>query len=94
MIKKVIISFIAIVFIYVAVTNLYTNKVVIHLGIFVGNWELPNGNDYKVIDDAIARFEKLHPNVEIEYESGILRLSVPKKAAEEIESAKRIAIEG
>ena len=27
-------------------------------------------------------------------ESGILRLSVPKKAAEEIESAKRIAIEG
>lgn len=73
MIKKVIISFIAIVFIYVAVTNLYTNKVVIHLGIFVGNWELPNGNDYKVIDDAIARFEKLHPNVEIEYESGILK---------------------
>lgn len=43
MIKKVIISFMAIVFIYVAVTNLYTNKVVIHLGIFVGNWELPNG---------------------------------------------------
>ena len=84
----------AIVFIYVAVTNIYTNKVVIHLGIFVGNWEWPNGNDYKVIDDAIARFEKLHPNVEIEYESGILRLSVPKKAAEEIESAKRIAIEG
>ena len=63
----------AIVFIYVAVTNIYTNKVVIHLGIFVGNWELPNGNDYKVIDDAIARFEKLHPNVEIEYESGILK---------------------
>ena len=94
MIKKVIISFMAIVFIYVAVTNIYTNKVVIHLGIFVGNWELPNGNDYKVIDDAIARFEKLHPNVEIEYESGILRLSVPKKAAEEIDSAKRIAIEG
>lgn len=73
MIKKVIMSFMAIVFIYVAVTNLYTNKVVIHLGIFVGNWELPNGNDYKVIDDAIARFEKLHPNVEIEYESGILK---------------------
>ena len=73
MIKKVIISFIAIVFTYVAVTNLYTNKVVIHLGIFVGNWEVPNGNDYKIIDDAIARFEKLHPNVEIEYESGILK---------------------
>ena len=32
--------------------------------------------------------------INAKYESGILRLSVPKKAAEEIESAKRIAIEG
>ena len=33
-------------------------------------------------------------DIKARYESGILRLSVPKKAAEEIESAKRIAIEG
>ena len=33
-------------------------------------------------------------DINANYESGILRLSVPKKAAEEIESAKRIAIEG
>ena len=33
-------------------------------------------------------------DIKDKYESGILRLSVPKKAAEEIESAKRIAIEG
>lgn len=33
-------------------------------------------------------------DLKAKYESGILRLSVPKKAAEEIESAKRIAIEG
>lgn len=33
-------------------------------------------------------------DIKAKYESGILRLSVPKKAAEEIESAKRIAIEG
>ena len=32
-------------------------------------------------------------DIKAKYESGILRLSVPKKAAEEIESAKRIAIE-
>ena len=33
-------------------------------------------------------------DIKAKYESGIFRLSVPKKAAEEIESAKRIAIEG
>ena len=33
-------------------------------------------------------------DIKAKYESGILRLSVPKKAAEEIGSAKRIAIEG
>ena len=33
-------------------------------------------------------------DIKAKYESGILRLSVPKKAAEEIESAKRSAIEG
>ena len=33
-------------------------------------------------------------DIKAKYESGILRLSVPKKAAEEIDSAKRIAIEG
>ena len=33
-------------------------------------------------------------DIKAKYESGILRLSVSKKAAEEIESAKRIAIEG
>ena len=33
-------------------------------------------------------------DIKAKYESGLLRLSVPKKAAEEIESAKRIAIEG
>ena len=33
-------------------------------------------------------------DIKAKYESDILRLSVPKKAAEEIEGAKRIAIEG
>ena len=33
-------------------------------------------------------------DIKAKYESGILRLSVPKKAAEEIEGAKKIAIEG
>ena len=33
-------------------------------------------------------------DIKAKYESGILRISVPKKDAEEIEGAKRIAIEG
>ena len=33
-------------------------------------------------------------DVKAKYEDGILRLSVPKKAAEQIESSNRIAIEG
>ena len=41
------------------------------------------------VGDAITQ-----DDIKAKYESGILRLSVPKKAAEEIESAKRIAIEG
>ena len=33
-------------------------------------------------------------DIKAKYEDGILRLSVPKKAAEQIESSNRIAIEG
>lgn len=47
-------------------------KIILKIGIYAGSsWDVPNGNDYKVIDTAISRFEKLHPNVEVVYESGI-----------------------
>ena len=49
-------------------------KPTLKIGIYVGSsWEVPNGNDYKVIDAAISRFKKQHSNVEIVYESGILK---------------------
>lgn len=49
-------------------------KPTLKIGIYVGSsWEVPNGNDYKVIDAAISRFTKQHSNVEIVYESGILK---------------------
>lgn len=49
-------------------------KVTLTLGVFAGsNWDVPSGNSYKVIDEAIERFEKKHPNVEIKYDSGILK---------------------
>ena len=47
-------------------------KIILKIGIYAGSsWDVPNGNDYKVIDTAISRFEKLYPNVEVVYESGI-----------------------
>ena len=47
-------------------------KIELHLGIYSGSsWGVPNGNDYQVIDQVIAEFEKKHPNVTVTYESGI-----------------------
>ena len=47
-------------------------KTILKIGIYAGSsWDVPNGNDYKVIDTAISHFEKRHPDVEVVYESGI-----------------------
>lgn len=41
-------------------------------GMFAGsNWDVPNGDSYKIIDDVIERFEKQHPKVKVSYVSGI-----------------------
>lgn len=49
-------------------------KIIIRLGIFAGsNWDVPSGNSYTIIDQAIERFENEHPNIHIEYKSGILK---------------------
>ncbi len=49
-------------------------KIVLQVGVFAGsNWEVPSGDSYKLIDEAIARFEKKYPNVEVVYKSGILK---------------------
>ena len=71
--QKIWISFMMIVSLYIIVTSIYSRTVTIHLGIFVDNWGVPNGESYKIIDNAIARFEQKHPGVHIEYESGILK---------------------
>lgn len=70
---KIFISFIAIIFIDLLILSIQSKMIVIHLGIFVDNWGVPNGDSYKIIDNAIARFEQEYPNIQIEYESGILK---------------------
>lgn len=49
-------------------------ETVLTVGVVAGSyWDAPTGNCYAVIDDAIARFEQAHPDVRVEYTSGILK---------------------
>lgn len=48
------------------------DSIVLRLGILTGsNWDVANASSYVLIDNAIAKFEKEHPGVTVEYESGI-----------------------
>jgi len=49
-------------------------EVTITFGMFAGNqWDVPNDDCYKIIDEAIHEFETEYPNVKVEYVSGILK---------------------
>lgn len=72
--KKIFIIFGMIVAFILAACFFYPHDIVIRIGVFSGsNWDVPSGNSYKVIDNAIERFEKKYPQVRVEYESGILK---------------------
>lgn len=50
------------------------HETVITVGVIAGSyWDAPTGNCYAVIDAAIERFEQAHPDVRVEYTSGILK---------------------
>ena len=47
-------------------------ETVLTLGVYSGSyWNTPNGNCYEILDEAIAIFEESHPDVKVEYVSGI-----------------------
>ena len=72
--KKVFLALIgcSLVMVYLFISS--HREITITLGMFTGsNWDVYNAESYKVIDDAIEKFEKEHPNVTIEYKSGILK---------------------
>ncbi|MGT2924948.1 ABC transporter substrate-binding protein [Streptococcus caviae] len=49
-------------------------KKILRLGVYAGSsWDVPSGKEYQFLDEVISRFEKKHPNVEVQYESGILK---------------------
>lgn len=47
-------------------------EIVLHVGAYSGSyWGTDTGSSYQILEDAIALFEAQHPNVRIEYTSGI-----------------------
>lgn len=78
--KKRVIGFFGVLLMVVSLllvgSNLFQiNKTVtITLGVFAGsNWDVPNGDCYRIFEDAIRYFEKNHPNVKVEMVSGIVK---------------------
>lgn len=66
-------------------TGCEKKETVIELGVFAGsNWNVPNGNTYQIVDNAIARFEKEHPGVKVVYKSGIMKEDYSEWLAERL----------
>lgn len=80
----IIILVISIIFIF----NIYkklNNKIEIELGIFAGSmYDVPNWQSYKSFDEAIEKFQKLHPNIRIKYRSGTLKNDYSEWLAQKI----------
>jgi len=52
----------------------FNKQNIITIGTFTGSyWNVPNGNSYKLLDNAIEKFEKQNPDIKVEYISGITK---------------------
>lgn len=73
--KKVIIGIVCFILVITyCIINDPQREVTLTFGTYSGStWDVPNGDSYKVIEEAIAQFEKKYPNVTVNYESGILK---------------------
>ncbi|MGL4791987.1 MAG: ABC transporter substrate-binding protein, partial [Anaerotignaceae bacterium] len=57
---------------------MFRNKT-ITIGIFSDSyWEVQNGYSYRILEDAIDIFEKEHPEIQVDYVSGILKKDYSK----------------
>lgn len=88
--KKRIIILIAVfcVLILIGIIGRYKitgEPVVLNLGIFSGsNWDIPNWQSYRIFDEAIADFERIHPNIKVKYRSGTLKSDYSEWLAQKI----------
>lgn len=63
----------------------FSRDKVLTVGVFSDNyWGVQNGNANRIIDDAIARFEKENPDVTIVYESGIMKADYSEWLSEQM----------
>ncbi|MBQ5431468.1 MAG: extracellular solute-binding protein [Lachnospiraceae bacterium] len=70
-------------------TDHETGKKILTIGAFTGSyWDYQNGFSYHILDDAIKRFEKEHPDVEVRYTSGITREDYTEWLAEKMVKGK------
>lgn len=55
------------------------------LGVFAGSiWDVPNGNSYQQIEEAIALFKEEYPDVKIEFQSGIRPIDYEEWVSQQI----------
>ncbi len=63
----------------------FSGDKVLTVGVFSDNyWGIQNGYANKIIDDAIDRFEKEHPDVKVVYESGIMKADYSEWLSEQM----------
>lgn len=78
-----------IVFLAIQIKHRDREPTILRFGMFAGSyWDVPTGNCYQVIDDAIERFEKTHPGVQVEYVSGVLKDDYSEWLSEQILSGE------
>ncbi len=62
-----------------------TAPVVLVVGDFAGsNWDIPNWQSYRITDEAIAKFEAIHPDIKIKYLTGTPKGDYSEWLAEKI----------
>ena len=58
---------------------------VLEFGTFVGSmYDVPDWQSYKALDEAIFKFEKANPRIEVKYKSGILKSDYSERLSQDI----------
>lgn len=84
---KFIIGFICIFAILLSVYmyRSLSEPIILEFGDFAGsNWDIPNWSSSKISDEAIARFEAIHPGIKIRYYTGTPKRDYPEWLAQKI----------
>ncbi len=68
---------------------LQKKQITLEFGMFAGsNWDVANGDSYRIIDRAIMKFEQTHPGVHVHYYSGIRKRDYAEWFSEQVMPGK------